>query len=140
MWRSRTSPPQRCLFAMFREVCPFSWVLQFYKRFDINSDGLVEYTEFVSVLESLDLGLSRAQVRAPYPPSPSPCPCPSPSPSPSLLPSFPSHVWWDCSVCTTSVGAQSISYAPVSGFVLCVVSDLRVDGQHRREQGRMHQL
>lgn len=35
---------------------------QFYKRFDINSDGLVEYTEFVSVLESLDLGLSRAQI------------------------------------------------------------------------------
>ena len=30
----------------------------FYKQFDVNDDGKIEYLEFVSALESLDLGLT----------------------------------------------------------------------------------
>ena len=41
---------------------PRAALSQFYKRFDIDSDGTIEYSEFVSVLEALDLGLSRSQV------------------------------------------------------------------------------
>jgi hypothetical protein len=35
---------------------------QFYKKFDVNEDGKIEYLEFVSALESLDLGLSKSQM------------------------------------------------------------------------------
>jgi protein phosphatase len=33
-----------------------------YKLFDVNSDGRIEYSEFVSAMERLDLGLTRSQV------------------------------------------------------------------------------
>jgi protein phosphatase len=34
----------------------------FYKQFDVNDDGKIEYLEFVSALESLNLGLTRSQI------------------------------------------------------------------------------
>lgn len=36
--------------------------LQFYKRFDVNDDGKIEYLEFVAALESLNIGITRSQI------------------------------------------------------------------------------